>query len=266
MRSRLIYLPTFFVVLISVAFLWHGAIPQYAHYHEFADASSCWGIPNALDVLSNLPFAIVGLIGLFGIVRCGHDRKQRSGKGGAQYYAYLAFALSICATCLGSTYYHLAPDDARLFWDRLPIALACASLLVAVHIEAKHASQITGARNRHANFLGYAELLLMLTFAVSSVVWWQHTGDLRLYLGLQVAAIVLVPLWQFIYPVARSQRILFGLAIAGYVLAKLAEIGDAAILVHTGMISGHSIKHLLAAVAAGLILYAWRKNSASLKY
>lgn len=258
MRSRLIYLPGLFVVLISAAFLLNGVIPQYAHYHEFADASSHWGIPNALDVLSNFPFAVVGIVGLFNIVRCWRERKQGIGKDGALYSAYLIFALSICATSIGSTYYHLAPDDVRLFWDRLPIALACASLLAAVHIEARNTARLSNGRNKCANFLGYSELLLMLTFALISVIVWQRTGDLRLYLGLQVAAIVLIPLWQWIYAVAPSQRILFGIAIAAYVLAKLAEISDAAILAYTGLISGHSLKHLLAASAAGLIFYAWR--------
>lgn len=270
MRSRLIYLPGLFVVLISVVFLWHGVIPQYAHYHEFADASSYWGIPNVLDVLSNFPFAVVGIIGLFNIVRCWRERKQDIGKDDALYSAYLAFALSICATSIGSTYYHLAPDDVRLFWDRLPIALACASLLAAVHIEARNTARLSNGRNdgqnKYANFLGYSELLLMLIFALISVIVWQRTGDLRLYLGLQVAAIVLIPLWQWVYAVAPSQRILFGIAIAAYVLAKLAEISDAAILAYTGLISGHSLKHLLAASAAGLIFYAWRQKSVRGKY
>ncbi|MFA9274453.1 MAG: hypothetical protein ACEQSE_06200 [Candidatus Aquirickettsiella gammari] len=257
MRSRLIYLPSFFVLLMSAGFLLHGAIPQYADYHAFADTRMHWGIPNALDVLSNFPFALVGLVGCFGIVRCWRDRQQHQRNDSALDCAYWAFAVSICATSLGSTYYHLAPDDARLFWDRLPIALACASLLVAVHIEARNTSRTSYVQNKYAHFLGYSELLLMLIFAVVSVVWWQRTGDLRLYLGLQVAAIVLIPLWQWIYAVARLQRILFGIAIAAYVLAKLAEIGDAAILTYTGFISGHSIKHLLAAGAAGLIFYAW---------
>ncbi|MFZ6818510.1 hypothetical protein [Undibacterium sp. Ji22W] len=269
MRSRLVYLPGLFVLLMSTALILHGPITQYAHYHAFADTSSHWGIPNALDVLSNFPFAVVGIIGLIGIVATifrAHDFKPYAMNNGALQCAHFAFALSICATSFGSTYYHLAPDDARLFWDRLPIALACASLLVAVHIEARNTSSIAGAQNRRATFLEYGELLIMLLFAIVSVLWWQHTGDLRLYLGLQVMAIILIPLWQFIYPIARTHRIFFGMAIAAYVLAKLTEIGDAAILAHTGLISGHSIKHLFAAGAAGLILYVWRIDNSEMKY
>lgn len=272
MRSRLSYLPTLLVLLISAAFLMHGAIPQYADYHAFADTSSHWGIPNAWDVLSNLPFALVGLAGLLGLTRVialmrrSYEFKPFPDSDGALLGAYLAFALSICATSLGSIYYHFAPDDVRLFWDRLPIAVACASLLVAVHIDARRASRRAAEQNGVAIFLEFSELLLMLIFAVVSVVWWQRTGDLRLYLGLQVVAIVLIPLWQWIYAVARPQRILFGMAIAAYVLAKCAEIGDATIFAYTGLLSGHSIKHLLAAGAAGLILYAWRQNSFGSKY
>ena len=68
MRTKWQYLPGMLVLLCAFMMLMHGAIPQYAHYHAFADTASYWQIPNAMDVLSNLAFAIIGLLGLLVIL------------------------------------------------------------------------------------------------------------------------------------------------------------------------------------------------------
>ena len=39
------------------------AIPQPAEYHDFADQRGLAGIPHFWNVVSNLPFAIIGLVG-----------------------------------------------------------------------------------------------------------------------------------------------------------------------------------------------------------
>ena len=38
----------------------HGHAHLYAHGHPFADARMFWGVPNAVDVLSNVPLAVAG--------------------------------------------------------------------------------------------------------------------------------------------------------------------------------------------------------------
>jgi uncharacterized membrane protein len=238
------YLPLLIVVVCTLLMLNHGAIRQYADYHDFADTSTYWAIPNTLDVLSNLAFAVIGLIGIYASRTYFH---QSSSRRHVKDYAYLCFVLSILATSVGSAFYHLAPDDARLFWDRLPIALACATLIAAVRAECLDQKLSAALR----------DLVGLSMFAAASVLWWQQSGDLRPYLALQLLAILLIPLWQGIYAAPKRTRWIYAAAIACYVLAKVCEIADALILSHTGWISGHTIKHLLASAAAALIIWHW---------
>jgi len=243
------YLPGVLVLACALIMLFHGAIPQYEHYHAFADSTLYWHIPNAMDVLSNLTFAFTGLFGMLAsywhFILRGHKWQPTD-------IAYLMFVLCIFATSFGSAFYHWAPDDSRLFWDRLPIALACASLMVAVRSESR---QIRSA------YLVIRDLMACLLFATASVFWWQETGDLRPYLALQLLAIVLIPVWQTIYKVAARTRWIYAIAIGLYVLAKITEMYDDAIFMQTGFISGHTIKHLCASGAAAVIIGSWLKRA-----
>jgi hypothetical protein len=231
------------VALAAAIMAVHGPIPQLAHYHEFADGRVLLGIPHAMDVLSNAAFAVVGLWGLLRL----HEPPVRARLGGA-WPGYALFMAALVMTAAGSSYYHLAPDDARLVWDRIPIALACAGLLSGVYAQthdARHAPGLTAA---------------LAVLAVASVLWWSFTamtgeGDLRPYLLLQGAPLVLVPAWQGLARSPRRDRAAFGFAIALYVAAKVAELLDHGIFEALGFMSGHTLKHLLAA-AAGVVLVA----------
>lgn len=240
------FLATFFILFLFAVLVWHGPIAQLSNYHAFADQLVLGGIPHAMDVLSNLAFVVAGLFGLF-IALSNSPHAER----GMSYWAYVSFSVWIFATSFGSAFYHWAPDDQRLFWDRLPIALACASLLAAVR-----ADLVSGMTQRTALF----ELSLLIGCAIFSVVWWQQTADLRWYLLLQILALLLIPIWQAVYAAPFEERRLFGIAITLYVLAKLCETFDFAILSYSHYISGHSLKHLLAALAAFCIAKSW-KNS-----
>ena len=106
---------------------------------------------------------------------------------------------------------------------------------------------------------GKACAFLLAVLAIVSVAWWRMTGaqgigDLRPYLLLQALPLLLIPMWQAIYRAPRQDRIAYGAAIASYVCAKFAEINDHAIHALSGFISGHTLKHLLAALAAGIIV------------
>ena len=223
------WLPSVVIGLAALAMALYGPIPQLRNYHAFADSRTWLGIPHAGDVLSNVPFAVVGLWAL---------AKRRD------TVAWTVFDIALVSTAVGSSYYHLAPDDARLVWDRLPIALACAALLVAVY-ERTDAPRHTMLR-----------LAALCTFAVVSVLWWRETGDLRPYLLLQGAPLVLLPLWQWRARVPRRERVMFALAIAAYVVAKLFETFDRATFEALGAVSGHTLKHLFAAAGAALIVIA----------
>jgi hypothetical protein len=238
------------LLLAVLAMLVHGPIVQFDHYHEFADARVWLGMADPGDVLSNLVFALSGIYGLWAVLRPNARMQSSSG------VAYACFFAAMLLTAAGSTWYHLAPADDRLIWDRLPIALACAALLVAVWAE-------TLTRSAQA---ALPMLVRMLGAAALSVVWWVWTnehgrGDLRPYLLLQLAPLVLIPIWQAAAGRPAIERRAFALAIALYVAAKLCELEDRLILHALGFVSGHTLKHLLAAAAAGVLAAMLRARS-----
>ena len=233
--------------IATVGLLVHGPIAQFEDYHAFADQSVWWGVPHAGDVLSNVAFAWVAWWGLLRLLAF------RAAGNPAVPTGYVLFLVALGLTAIGSAVYHLAPDDQRLVWDRLPIALACAGLLAGVH------GDLDPRR-------GTMLLVLLSLLAVASVCWWWATnrsgpGDLRPYLLLQTAPLVLVPLWQSNGERPVAERRAFRLAIGLYVLAKIAELGDHAIYAWLQPLSGHTLKHLLATGAAAVIVRASLERS-----
>jgi len=228
------------LVLAAAAGLWwHGPIVQWAHYHQFADAAAWGALPNAANVLSNLPFLAIGV---WAVHRLRHGTAQ-----GPAHGAWLSLAVAVALTALGSAIYHAAPSDTTLLLDRLPIAWACASLLCALLAE------------RVAPSWGRATpLAAALLFATIAVAAWAVSGDLRLYAAVQFLPMLLVPaaLALRLAPTApgavtgRDWLVVLGL----YALAKGMEAADHAVLDTLMVVSGHTLKHLLAAAAAGWLL------------
>lgn len=219
----------------------HGPIAQLPNYHDFADQTPRFDIPHFADVFSNLGFALVALWGLMKLTPSSGHSAIANGWAG-----YRLFLIGLLLTAIGSSFYHLDPDNARLVWDRLPIALACGGLLAGVWGD---------SRQKDSTMLS----AFLAVTAILSVAWWYFTeqvgnGDLRLYLLLQGLPVLLIPLWQWIYKVPRHDRRAFAGALVLYVIAKLVEIGDHQIATATGIISGHTLKHLLATGAAALIV------------
>jgi len=235
--------PTIITVGSAAILVLHGPIAQPVHYHEFADHSVASGIPHAADVLSNAGFAVVAIWGWLVLWPRRASEQLRAGWPG-----YRLFLIALLLTAFGSAFYHLAPDNARLVWDRLPIALACAGLIVGVRGDTRPGS------NTEIEALGLA------LFAIASVAWWVYTdksgaGDLRPYLLLQGLPLVLIPLWQAIHRAPRTDRIAFAAAMALYVLAKIAELLDHEIAAALGFVSGHTLKHLIATMATAAIVW-----------
>jgi len=242
-RGTLRWVPTVLTVAAGTLLLLHGPVAQPPDYNDFADQSVLWGIPHAEDVLSNISFAVVAIWGWLRLRPHRHHAALRRGWDG-----YRLFLIGLLLTAGGSAYFHLAPDNARLVWDRVPIALACAGLLAAVRSETR----------TDTNPSRYAAILSVL--AILTVPWWRYTdiahppGDLRPYVLLQASTLVLVPLWQAIYHAPFRDRTWFGAALLLYVAAKLAETWDHEVLATLGWISGHTLKHLLAAAGAGVLV------------
>lgn len=244
------YLPLAVVTLLVGAALWYGPIAQLPNYHAFADQNLRHGVPHFSDVASNLGFALVALWGLAVLT------PQRRGETLAHGWAgYRLFLVGLLLTAFGSAYYHLAPDDARLVWDRLPIALACGGLPAGVWGDAQGKPSAVPA----------AWLALL---AFWSVAWWYVTeatgaGDLRPYLMFQALPMLLIPLWQRIYRSPAKDRLSFSAALLLYAVAKGVELYDHEIAAALGGLSGHTLKHLLATAAATLIVarLVWRTRS-----
>ena len=244
MRRTLPMLPTALTLAATLGLIFHGPIAQLAHFHDFADARGLAGIANAADVLSNIPFALVGI---WGLVRLAGAREHPALSRG--WAGYMLFFAALVLTAIGSSWYHLAPDNTRLIFDRLSIALASAGLLAAVQAET--------TRLRSSVF----STVMLTAAAIASVGWWAWSdrilvGDLRFYLLIQAGPIVLIPLWQWIYRAPKADRIAFALAIGCYVLAKGAELADHQILQALHVVSGHTLKHLLAALGTAIV--AWQ--------
>jgi hypothetical protein len=235
--------PTIITVGMTVILAVHGRIAQPVHYNEFADQSAAFGIHHAADVFSNTGFALVAIWGWLAL------RPRRSGDQlRAGWPGYRLFLIGLFLTAFGSGYYHLAPENARLIWDRLPIALACAGLLVGVRGDTQ-----PGLKTE-------IEAIVLGSFAVASVAWWAYTdrngvGDLRPYLLLQGLPLVLIPLWQAIHRAPRADRIAFAAAMMLYVLAKVAEAFDHQIANALGIVSGHTLKHLIATIATAAVVW-----------
>ena len=229
--------PAAILALAAAAMIVHGPIHQPESYHAFADGRALLGLPNAADVLSNLGFALAALWGAWAF----RDAVARRALGAAAP-GYLLFIAALLLTAAGSAFYHLAPDDARLVWDRLPIAVACAGLLAGAYADTHirpYSIRLTAA---------------LECYALASVWWWAATADLRPYLLLQGAPLVLIPIWQAQARAPRVERAAFGAAIALYVAAKVAELADQAIFETIGLASGHTLKHILAAAASAVIV------------
>lgn len=242
------------LALLALAFvlglaLWvHGPIPQWPSYHQFADQRGWLGIPNAADVVSNLPFALIGTAFLWAMG--GSPRNEAS-------LAWTSFALALVATAAGSAAYHWAPDNASLAFDRLPIAWACAALTCAFLAER------IDARWGRPTVLAAA---LVLASASVALWWWSETAgrsDLRPYLFVQFLPMLLVPATLLMrlprrFAAAPPDSAWWGVLI-GYGLAKALEVADHAVLEQLGVLSGHTLKHLAASGAAAWLLHgAWR--------
>ena len=218
--------------------------PRFAQdpsYHLFADGRSLGGVANFWNVVTNLPFLLVGA---FGIARIGHLRQPALRTG------FLLFAGGVALVALGSAWYHLAPSNATLVWDRLPMTVGFMALFSLI------------VRDRLSDSLGRHALAPLLLIGASSVFYWyatelQGAGDLRFYYVIQFLPMLLIPLLLLSGAGAGGLRSGWLWAtLALYLLAKQAEAHDRALFEASGLLSGHSLKHLIAASAVLCALLA----------
>ena len=228
--------------LLALLALFGPALMQPTHYHDFADQRVWCGVPHAVDVLSNLPFAAWGVAGLCALVRA---LRLRAIGSVSSVLAALFFA-GLMVTAGVSGYYHWQPDDAGLVWDRAGMVLAFAGLLglAAVRSVSPRA--------------GIALAAAVLALGLTSVVVWAVSGNLLPWVVLQGGGMVLIAGAAWLRPVSESGlRIRWALVIGFYVLAKVLELADHPVFELTGeFVSGHSLKHIVASFAAWPVLTA----------
>jgi predicted membrane channel-forming protein YqfA (hemolysin III family) len=228
-------------------------IPQPLGYHEFADERTYFGITNFFDVASNLPFLLVGIAGLVFLLFppaspaiTFEDKSER--------WAYLVLFLSVAVVCIGSVYYHLAPDNNRLVWDRLPIAVGITALLAATLSE------------RISPKVGLRLLPVLIAIGAGSVLNWHWSeqrgaGSLNFYIVVQFYSLLVIILLGVFFPSRYTRGSDIYVALTFYGFAKIAEIEDRTIYDLGHVISGHTVKHLLAALGIYWILRMLRKRS-----
>jgi hypothetical protein len=227
-----------FTALCVAAALLIPAMPQPLDYHDFADQRAMLGIPNFMDVTSNAGFVLVGLAGL--AVTLG-------GRGSFEWQPerlpYTVFFVGIALTGVGSAYYHLAPDNESLVWDRLPMTVAFMSLVAA---------QIGDRVDARA---GLAALGPMLAVGAWTVFYWIQTeragaGNVIPYAVLQGYSMVILLAMALVHESRYTRGRDIAWVFAWYLAAKVFEELDRQVFALGGIVSGHTLKHVAGAVAA----------------
>ena len=136
---------------------------------------------------------------------------------------------------MGSAYYHWAPDNHTLVWDRLPMTLAFVGLFTAVVGE------------RIDLEFGRRLLVPLAGFGIGSVLWWAAFDDLRPYGSVQFYPILAIPVLMWAFPPRYTGSSAILAALGCYVIGKGLEKSDGTVFAFGQVVSGHSLKHLMAA-------------------
>ncbi|MBW1297078.1 alkaline phytoceramidase [Aquimarina litoralis] len=201
-------------------------------------------IPNCWNVISNYPFVIVGGLGVIYFTR--NNKLQMS---------YLLLFLGVILVAIGSGYYHLFPSSHSLIWDRLPMTIVFMtlfSIIVREFISVK---------------LGRLMLLPLILIGLSSVLYWVYgeSGDLRLYGLVQFYPMVAIPIILIFFTSKYTSGLEYWMLLAFYIAAKILEHFDSEVYEFLGFISGHSLKHILAAMGLYVLLHFYKKRSDELE-
>jgi hypothetical protein len=232
--------------------LTHEPLPQPLSYHNFADQRPLLGLPHMLNVASNFPFLVVGV---WGMIFMASEKSRRPGAfvQPAERWAYWIYFLGLALTGIGSGYYHANPNNDTLVWDRMALAVTFMALFTAILAE-RLSWQLS------AWLVGP-----MVTLGIGSVLYWHWTetqgaGDLRFYFVVQFFPLIALPiLFLFFAPrYTRTGDMIASLACYG--LAKALEILDYPVYAQGGLVSGHTLKHLIAGLSAYFVLFMLQRR------
>ena len=233
------------LAVAAIAAAWSlEPIPQDPGYHEFADRRRWLGIANVWNVATNLPFLIIGLLGLSWRSRLLSEALRDH---------YTVFVIGAALVGVGSAYYHWAPSTPTLVWDRLPMTIAFMALFAAV------------VQDRLSARLGRVLLWALIVAGAATIAYWYWSeladrGDLRPYAVVQFLPMLLIPMMLLLFRGTNLRDGWLWATLGAYLLAKVAEHFDPVIYAATGVMSGHSLKHLLAAIAAWWAIRAFLRR------
>ncbi len=230
-----------------VVLLFVEPFPQDLDYHKLADTRMFLGVPNFNDVVSNAGFALVSVLGLVAVAGV---RRHTLFVESVDARPYRIFFAGVALVSLGSAWYHWAPSNESLLWDRLPMSVVFMSFTAAIVADRIHSR----AGNTWL-------LVVLIILGLLSLFYWQYTeqqgrGDLRFYAFVQFYPVILLPVVLWLFP---DGRYVPGRYIAWvftwYGLSKVLEHYDARVFELLGyIISGHTLKHLAAAASAFVVL------------
>jgi hypothetical protein len=238
--------------VVAVIFSLLPRIPQPQSYHLFADRRGFLGIPNFGDVVSNVPFGVIGICGLLFLLRSSPSQLKKRFLDSRERWPYALVFIGLLLTAFGSSYYHLSPNNARLVWDRLPMTIAFMAMVAAIISE------------RISLKVGLWLLPLLLLVGMGSVLQWyaseaRGAGDLRFYAAVQAYS-ALVLLLALVFPKHYTRTSDLAIVVGFYALAKALETLDRPIFAVGDIVSGHTLKHLAAAAAGYWILRMLEKR------
>ncbi len=218
-------------------------ISQNLTYHDFADQRTILDVPHFFNVVSNVPFAVVGVAGLLFLFS---DRARRPGGPVDEPTVWLAYVIlfaGVGLTAFGSAYYHLDPNNDRLFWDRLPMAVAFMGLFGAVIAE------------RIDLRAGKILLMPLVVAGIWSTLYWRETDDLRPYYYMQFFPLAALPLILWLFPARYTRTGDLLAALGWYIVAKFCETPfDGTIFAIGHLASGPTLKPLAAAMGTYQLL------------
>lgn len=213
---------------------------DYGAVIRFADTRSWLGIESFSDVLSNIGFIFIGFWGIAVSLKGLHSQIQIDRTH--DWALALMLFISIFLTGLGSGYFHLNPSNQTLIWDRLPMVMGFSALVGLL------------VSDRFTRATGRAAFFAMILMGAASIFFWIESQSATSYSVLQAATILICLGLPIFFPVGRIPNRAIYLAVGTYAIAKIFELGDALIFQATGLVGGHALKHLMAALAMLFIL------------
>lgn len=237
-KERIGYILLIVITIMAIVGLFVlSPIEQDKKYHDFCDSDTYFNIPNFWNVISNVPFLIIGLIGMYKASTLLDKKIQ-----------YILFFLGISLVSIGSGYYHLDPNNNTLVWDRLPMTISFMSLfsiIISEFIDLK---------------IGLNLLFPALLIGLLSVVYWIVFNDLKIYILVQFFPILAIIVMLIFFKSKYNLTIGYWLLLLAYIVAKLFEHFDCQTQSTLKILSGHTLKHLIISIGIISLVYSYTKR------